>query len=392
MSDLSSIIAKIRNGLQRNVYKTETDVRTSIVLQILRAIGWDVFDPTSIRNEYSLKSEGSTRRVDLALCIDDKPRCILELKSATTDLDRGGTTDADLQLFKYAFNAGAPIALLTNGRIWKFYSIFSPGSCDERLVGKWSIEAEPDDLIGALARYLSFKNTITGQAAKDVRTDLDTKNRQRLAKNAIPHAWQSLLQDPDCQVVRLLIRATESLKGFPPTESDARDFLSSLKQSELQTKMIDPPHPKPLHIIGPPKPKIDRPSSRRILYSLLGRQHTAKNAKDAYVQVFERLGHRDAKFSERVALRLVGRKRRQLARTVEELGWTVAKRKRFVELRSGWFLNTNLSNSQKEKYLRVACEVAGIPFGDPTGLKISLPTKKRVPPRPSTVTSSGEAS
>ena len=388
MSELSSTVARIRSGIATGAYTNEAAVRNQIVVPILRVLGWDDEDPYQVRHEYPLRFKDSTRHVDLALCIAaNKPRCILELKSTRVDLDQGDVSDADLQLFEYAYYAGPAIALLTNGKIWKFYSILTPGSYHERMVGQWSIETESADLIWALERYLSYRNTVAGQAAEDIRTDLDSKNRQRLARKAIPRAWQTLLQEPDCEVVRLLVRATESSAGSPPTEKDVLKFLIGLELSETKTTAIDPPPPKPPRS-GPPKPV----TKQGIRYSFLRNEHTAKTAIEAYEQIFERLGQRDSKFYERAAERLMGRKRNQLARTVKDLGLGPSPDGKFRKLSSGWLLISHLSNSDKEKYLRVACEVAGIPFNDPTGLKISLPTTKRVRRVRSTITSSGEAS
>ena len=38
-----------------------------------------------------------------------------------------------------------------------------------------------------------------------------------------------------------------------------------------------------------------------------------------------------------------------------------------------WWLLTHMSNKQKIHYLKIACEEAGIPFGDRTGLEVILP-------------------
>ena len=62
---------------------------------------------------------------------------------------QGGRSDGDRQLFEYAFHAGAPLALLTNGVIWRFYSTFSAGTYAERLVRNLDIETEPPDEVAA---------------------------------------------------------------------------------------------------------------------------------------------------------------------------------------------------------------------------------------------------
>ena len=44
-----------------------------------------------------------------------------------------------------------------------------------------------------------------------------------------------------------------------------------------------------------------------------------------------------------------------------------------VLLPGNWWLLTHLSNKDKIQSLRIACDVADIPFGDPRGLDIHLP-------------------
>ena len=153
--------APIRDGIARNAYPNETAVRTQIVQRILHELGWNVFDPDQVYNEYPLKLGRTSRRIDLALCVKDrKPRCIVELKSTDYDLKEIGRSDGDRQLFEYAFHAGAPLALLTNGVNWRLYSTHSAGTYAERLVRTLDIEAEPlDEVAAALDRSISPSRT-----------------------------------------------------------------------------------------------------------------------------------------------------------------------------------------------------------------------------------------
>ena len=145
--------------------------------RILHELGWSVFDPDKVCNEYTLKLKTTSRRIDLALCVKNRnPRCIIELKSTEYDLKEVGRSDGDRQLFEYAFHAGAPLALLTNGVNWRFYSTFSAGTYAERLVRNLDIETEPpDEVAAALDRYLSYANTESGRAADYARVDLDKR-------------------------------------------------------------------------------------------------------------------------------------------------------------------------------------------------------------------------
>ena len=204
MSDLTSVLTQIRRGITRNAYPNETAVRTQIVQRILHELGWNVFDPDKVCNEFSLKLETKTRRIDLALCVSNRnPRCIIELKSTDYDLKQIGRSDGDKQLFQYAFHAGAPVALLTNGVGWRFYSTYGAGTYAERLVRAVDIETQPlEEIAAVLDRYLSYANTESGKAAHYAVEDLHDRIGRYKARQEIPRAWSRLVgEDPDERLV-----------------------------------------------------------------------------------------------------------------------------------------------------------------------------------------------
>ena len=58
MTELRAVLIEIRDGIARNAYPNETAVRTQIVQRILHELGWNVFDPDQVCNEYTLSSGG----------------------------------------------------------------------------------------------------------------------------------------------------------------------------------------------------------------------------------------------------------------------------------------------------------------------------------------------
>ena len=106
----------------------------------------------------------------------------------------------------------------------------------------------------------------------------------------------------------------------------------------------------------------------KVPYILLGKSYNVKSAVEAYVSIFDVLSRRDGTFLERIQPKMKGRKLSMVARNQADVGPSGRPR----QLSSGWWLYTNLSNRNKLRYLRIACDVAGIPFGDPGGLKIDL--------------------
>ena len=98
-------------------------------------------------------------------------RCIIEVKAE-------GNLDADHQLFQYAFLAGAPLAVLTDGKHWRFYLPMVPGKFEERLVRTLDFEKHPHEEIAAgLVRYLSFENTRSGKARENAERDHNQRIR-----------------------------------------------------------------------------------------------------------------------------------------------------------------------------------------------------------------------
>ena len=391
MTELPGVLTHIRNGISRNAYPNETAVRTQIVQRILQELGWDVFDPDKVCNEYPLKLKTTTRRIDLALCVSNRnPRCIIELKSTDYDLKQIGRSDGDTQLFEYAFHAGAPLALLTNGVNWRFYSTVSAGTYAERLVRTLDIATEPpEEVAEALDRYLSYANSKSGKAADYARVDLDARIDRRKARAAIPHAWTNLVEDdPGGRLAALLGDATSSLAGSAPAKQDIADFLRRLKledrpssrvpkRTRTPTPKTPPPavstvDPTPEHPTPRP-PIVDPADTRRVSYYLLGNALVAKNAKAAYVAVFRALAERDGDFLSKVDPKLRGRKNRGVARTQQELSTNEGMVRNAAPLSGNWWLLTHISNKQKIHSLRIACEVAGIPFGDRAGVDIHLP-------------------
>lgn len=429
MSDLATVLSKIRRGISRKAYPNETAVRTQIVQPILHALGWDVYDPEQVCAEYSLRLKTTTRRIDLALCVSNRnPRCIVELKSMEHALKTIGRSDGDEQLFEYSFHAGAPLALLTNGVNWRFYSTQSAGTYAERLVSTFDIETDSlDEVAYRLKRYLSYANTKSGRAADIAREDLNARLDQHKAREAIPRAWALLVEgDLDERLATLLTEATSSLAEGSPARRDIADFLRRLRPADgrqprksagaVATESTEPsPGRKAAHTkvvrakvvrafgdavrgrapsavvdaarakmqVSAARPEGDVPASSTrprpdrgrttLRYWLLGEERFAKNMTEAYVAVFAALAERDPDFLERVAAKLRGRRNHGVARTKQELSSNESMVKTGRPLPGNWWLLTRLNNDRKIRSLRIACDAAGIRFGDRAGLDIDLP-------------------
>ncbi len=107
---------------------TEEATKTSFILPMLSALGYDIFDPTIVVPEFTAdigKKKGE--KVDYAIMKDNKPLILIEAKPHTASLDRHKT-----QLERYFTVTDCKFAILTNGIEYRFYSdLEKPNVMDE---------------------------------------------------------------------------------------------------------------------------------------------------------------------------------------------------------------------------------------------------------------------
>lgn len=352
---LTDIAARLRQGRFAN----EQSISQGIVLRVLQELGWDTWDTTVVWPEYKT-GEG---RVDFALCHPaTKPSTFIEVKQP------GKAEDAVRQALEYAFHAGVPFVVLTDGKTWSFYLPAEQGSYEDRRVYKLDLfERPPAEASETLHRYLARSRVETGEALEIARKEYRSRNRRSQARDAIPEAWRELVDKGDELLVDLLASAVESKAGVRPDNDDVAEYLAGLGRSVTAEATPRTAPPASRFVASPTAtPSAGSDSSRRGKLVLLGKAHSYHNAKDAMVIVLSELAKSDPSFLERCSQHpdAQGRKRRYIARTPEDL---YPDREDLREMRAvlpgGWLVATNLNNVLKKAIIRLASEVAGLSFG-----------------------------
>ena len=169
---LKEHIDDICDRLEKGVFIGENAISQGIVLRLLRALNWPIFNTQIVRPEYSV--EGG--KVDFALC-DPKltPRVFIEVKKV------GKIEGAEQQLFKYAFHhGGIPIALLTDGQKWRFF--YQMGQEDyrkEKVRELDFVQDNGEEIADCLNRYLNYESICMEKAVEAIKADYERGYPQR---------------------------------------------------------------------------------------------------------------------------------------------------------------------------------------------------------------------
>lgn len=346
-TELLSRIKNARSLVGDKRLANEAAVSSGVVLPILDALGWPVFDPNIVAPEYSVKG----RRVDFALLSHGTPAVFVEVKQP------GHINGADKQLFEYAFHEGVPIAVLTDGETWHFYLPAMQGSYDDRRVYLLDIvERDVAESAERLKRYLDSESVTNGSAFDRARNDYSRARQRKETAAEIPRVWSQLARQADSVLVELISSEVESRTGYKPAREDVLMFLERL------TTVGNGTEPSPPGVKKPRGSKNGTTNVDEKGFWLRDQFYPCRNGRDIMLQFFRLLDNQDNAFLDRfIELPRHGRKRRYLAKSKEELypGRPDIIAGNVSIIRPGYFLGTHYSHRSMRVIMRLACEVAG---------------------------------
>ncbi len=382
---LEELLSRIKDRLSKDQYRNEAAISTSVVLPILRALGWDDSDPEQVAPEFS----SGRGRVDFALfSAPMRGAVFVEVKGV------GRSDLGDRQLFEYAFHEGVPLCILTDGREWSFYLPAGQGNYDDRRVQRLRVdERSANDAARVLHRYLDRERVRTGDAHEDAIRDYRDLASRREASRIIPEAWKQLVSEPEDLLIELVSDQTEAMSGFRPSTTEVLLFLRGLVPNILS-------HPVEASKVAPARlvasetlatqqvvstlSRAEIPSMRtdsqlprgQISYRVLEQNRSAKNAKEAFVDALKIICAQFPQHMAAVAEAARGRSRNHIAQSVAQI---YPERQDLAssntaEIYHGWFVGLNIANREKVRIVRAACEATGLRFG--SDVHFELPNVK----------------
>lgn len=351
--EFEDLVEMIKSNIRKGSFTSEAGVSQGVVLPILDKLGWPVFNTSIVTPQFSLEG----RRVDYALCHPEKrPAAFVEVKKI------GSCDTADRQLFEYAFVAGVPLAILTDGQEWSFYLPGEQGRYDERRVYKIDLlERTSQEATERLIRYLKYERVCSGEALISARNDYRNVARNREIEAMLPKAWVALIKEQDSILLELLSEKVEDLCGYKPDINTCALFLENynkpIEQESSQRRV---------------RTAVDRSSREtttahsnnlgvsKFTFKYNNLIYSARSARDVMVKVFQILANEDKGFLERFTARSHGRTRRYISKNRNEL---YKNRPDLVEQQSlefvpGWWMGTNYSRQNIQDIIDLAFEVA----------------------------------
>jgi len=106
----------------------EQNTKATLIVPILRALGWDVEDLAEVQLEYRRKP--SDKPVDYALFLDRVPSLFIEAKALGSNLEDNKWAN---QIMGYATVAGVQWVVLTDGNEYRLYNSHAPLPVEEKL-------------------------------------------------------------------------------------------------------------------------------------------------------------------------------------------------------------------------------------------------------------------
>ena len=232
--DLIDRMREISNQAPRQLeyIKTEEATKNAFVMPFIQALGYNVFNPMEVVPEFTADiGTKKNEKVDYAIIQDQKPIILIEVKSATSDLNDAHAS----QLFRYFSVTEARIGILTNGLQYRFHSdLEKPNHMDEKpflIVDILNFDTRP---VSQLKKF--------SKSAFDVDRILSSANELKY-KREIKLLLESEYVQPSEDFIRHfarpvysgLLRANVIAEFTEITKQAFREFLNDKIADRLQT-------------------------------------------------------------------------------------------------------------------------------------------------------------
>ncbi len=205
--------------------RSKTAIAQAVVLRLLAAAGWDVFELSQVMPGYIT----GNRSVDFALMPPGQPKgavspsVFIGVRPPGEDV---GSPRMERQLLAHCAREEVPLAALTNGLRWLLL-LWSPGGGRmERRFCELNFRGDPEAAAADINRYLTKDRVCNGQAARSAERTLQDSNRETVVRRAILQGWRQVVGGLDEGLIGLVATAAEQRAGHRPSDRLVRRVLA----------------------------------------------------------------------------------------------------------------------------------------------------------------------
>ena len=212
--------------------RSKAAIAQAVVLRLLAAAGWDVFDLSQVMPGYIT----GNRSIDFALMPPGQPRgavsprMFIDVRTPGEDV---GNPRMERQLLAHCAREEVPLAALTNGLRWLLFLWSPEGGRMERRFCEIDLRVDPEAAAADVNRYLSRDRVSNGQAARSAERALQDSNQETVGRRAILQGWRQVVVGLDEGLIELVATAAEQRAGHRPSDQLVRRVLAENRATLL---------------------------------------------------------------------------------------------------------------------------------------------------------------
>ena len=212
--------------------RSKAAIAQAVVLRLLAAAGWDVFDLSQVMPGYITGNSN----VDFALMPPGQPRgaasprVFIDVRTPAENIE---SPRMERQLLALCAREEVPLAALTNGLRWLLF-LWSPGGGRmERRFCELDLRGDPEAAAADINRYLTRDRVSNGQAARSAERALRDSNREAVDRRAVIQGWRQVVGGLDEGLIELVATAAEQRAGHRPDNRLVRRVLAENRAALL---------------------------------------------------------------------------------------------------------------------------------------------------------------
>ena len=218
VEELRNLSIKIKK--QKNVIRSEEATKNACVMPFIKLLGYDISDLTEVVPEFTADfGTKQGEKVDYAVFKDGEVIMIIECKKFGTDL----SDDHTAQLYRYFSVTHPPVAVLTDGALYRFYTDLEKSNVmDRKPFFEFNLLDIQESLIDELKRFT--KSAFDLNAIQRVAIDLKYTKK-------IKQILVEQLKTPTEEFVQFLL---SSVYSGTRTQTVVQQFPSIVKRAMNQ--------------------------------------------------------------------------------------------------------------------------------------------------------------